>query len=489
MGQNKTILLIDDDRDIHIICKKYVEGAGYFFQSAFTGREGLEKITNGNVDLVLLDYRMPDMNGIEIFKEFKTNSMYEKYSNLPFIMLTVIPEDSVSPEELLSMGFCLFLKKPFGYPELINVIENIFINNEIHKKYIRQVQEDKRIVKRLKLENDQLRSQIQETYNFENIIGSTPTMLEIFDKIMKIAKTDANVFIYGESGTGKELIARSIHVYSRRKDHAFIAVDCMALPLYLLENELFGIEEDADAGSDTSKKGSFLLADKGTLFFDEICELNADLQAKLLRVIQEKQFLSKKTNRPIAVDFRIISASVHDPESAVSENRLREDLYYRLNVIPIKLPPLRERKADIPLLVNHFLKKLNHPEDRNQIKFSPEAMRLLKGYHWPGNVRELQNVVERVISLASNNNIHAEDLPEHILHNSEIHSFLPTPDMPLKDARKKWMEKFERNYLIELLSRCNGNISEVARVAQSNRMTVYRMIKNYNISTKKFSKK
>ncbi|MBN2088035.1 sigma-54-dependent Fis family transcriptional regulator, partial [candidate division KSB1 bacterium] len=349
-------------------------------------------------------------------------------------------------------------------------------------------QKNQSLMQRLLIENKRLMSQIQDNFDFKNIISNNPVMLDIFDKIVKIAKTDANIFIYGENGTGKELIARSIHLKSRRNQYAFIPVDCMSLPSQLLEQELFG-QIDESVNKKLSKIGYLQLAQGGTLFMDEITQLSPDSQGKFLQVIQERHFRPLGSSTGVDVDIRIISASTVPPENAVKEKQFREELYYHLNVIPIRIPPLRERKEDIPLLVNHFIKKMGGGNKKNLAKFSPEAMELLQNYRWPGNVRELQNVIERVISLAQNHHIHPEDLPDHILHHSEFQHYVPGPQLSLKEARKKWMEKFERNYLIELLNRSNGNISEVARMAHSNRMTVYRMIKNYNISTKKFIKK
>lgn len=488
MGFNKTILLIDDDQDIHIICKKYIEGVGCHCISAFSGNEGLEKILNSKIDLILLDYSLPDMNGLEFFKTFRYAGRYEKFSRIPVIILAVISDDVAPQKELLELGVDLYLKKPYGYHELVNIIENIFIHNEIKQKQGQLEQNNQLFIQRLLIENQRLTSQIQDNFNFKNIISNSPTMLEIFDKIIKIAKTDANIFIYGENGTGKELIARSIHQKSRRNQFAFIPVDCMSLPSQLLEQELFGhIEESFN--SKPGKVGYLQLAQSGTLFMDEITQLSPDSQGKFLQVIQEGHFRPLGSSKMMDVDIRIISASTVPPENAVKEKQFREELYYHLNVIPIRIPPLRERKEDIPLLVNYYIKKISGGHKKNPVKFSPEAMELLQNYRWPGNVRELQNVIERVISLARNNHIQLEDLPEHITNHSDFYHYMPGPQLSLKDARKKWMEKFERNYLIELLNRSNGNISEVARMAHSNRMTVYRMIKNYNISTKKFIKK
>lgn len=489
MDKSKKILLIDDDQDMHIICKKYIENAGYSFISAFNGREGLEKIYNGQADLILLDYMMPDLNGGDVFHELISNERYRKFRDVPVVMLTVLSEDYLKQKKMLNMGIKMYLKKPFGYHELVNVIENLFVTSHIHLTQKKQELENIKNLKRLAYENRKLRTQIQDTYNFNNIIGSNQQMREILNKVEKVAKTDANVFIYGENGTGKELIARTIHSISRRKNNAFVPIDCMNLPSGLLESELFGYEKGSYNNAISPKNGLFESVNKGTLFLEEVCELNYDLQAKLLRVLQEHQFCRLGGSKTIDVDIRTISTSYKNPEKAVAENQLREDFYYRLNVIPLYLPPLRERKDDIELLVHHFVKKFCNSNQNGSLQVSEEAMRYLKIYHWPGNVQELQNVVERVISLTSNKHVCPEDLPDHVLNNSDISSILPSPEMSLKAARRKWMGKFERNYLIELLHKCHGNISEVARVAQSNRMTIYRMIKSYNISTKKYSKK
>jgi len=488
MKRNETILLIDTDPEFHHASKQYLENAGYLLQSAVNAHEGIVKIENGKFDLVLANFYLPEMTGIELFERIRSKPGRGR-NILPFIMLLNPTDVAPTTRELLNFGIKLCLKKPFGHGELINIIENVLIQHSVQEAIKNQVQENRLMIERLSLENQQLKSELKQNFHLDNILGTTPAMLEILDKVSKIAKTDVNVFICGENGTGKELVARSIHALSRRNQAAFVTCDCKALPAQLMEMELFGVEPDNSPLLTGPRIGSLNLANLGTLFFDEICELNADLQAKLLRAIQEKQFRPCGSSKIYDIDLRIISASTQVPEKAVSENKLREDLYYRLNVIPIKLPPLRERKADIPLLINHFVKLMHQKNGEHPVRFSPDALRLLKNYHWPGNVRELQNVIERVVSLAGNAMIHPEDLPDHILHNSEMHAFLPAPDLPLKEARKKWMEKFERNYLIELLNRCNGNISEVARVAQSNRMTVYRMIKNYHISTRKYTRK
>lgn len=479
MADKKTILLIDDDQDMHTICKKYIESGGYNFISASNGKDGLELLLKDDIALILLDYMMPEMTGFEVYKILITDEKYKNYRNIPVIMLTVLSEEVVDKKKLFNMGMTLFLQKPFGFKELLDIIKNIFIANELK---IKQKQLDKLKLKEAVDENEKLKSQIEETYSFDNIIAIAKPMRDIFDKVIQVAKTDANVMIYGENGTGKELIARSIHAYSQRKGGAFVAVDSVALPTTMLESELFGYEKGAFTGATQPTNGLLELAHKGTLFIGEICELNIDLQTKLLKVLKERQFKRWGSKKLINIDVRIISATNKNPEKAMLENRLREDLYYRLNAVPILLPPLRERKEDIPLLISHFIKKFCEVNNKKRMRISPEALRCLQHYHWPGNVRELQSIVERLVSLNHTSVIMLKDLPTEFQDNYKL---ILSYDLPLKQARKKWVAKFEKNYLLNLLAKCNGNISKVAKLAQVNRMTIYRMIDNYNISIKK----
>jgi transcriptional regulator with PAS, ATPase and Fis domain len=329
-----------------------------------------------------------------------------------------------------------------------------------------------------------LRTLLRDTYTFDNIVGTNPQMKEIFEKVMKVARTEANILIYGESGTGKELIARSIHAHSGRSKGPFVPVDCVALPGNLLESELFGYEKGAFTGAINSKRGLLELANGGTFFLDEICELNLDLQAKLLRVLQERQFRHIGGKDLISVNIRVISATNRDPGVAVKEKLLRHDLYYRLNVIPIHLPPLRERRDDIPLLAQFFLRKFSGEGEKPNMRFSEEAMKRLIRYSWPGNVRELQNVVERMVSLANGRLMGVEDLPDYLREEQEpaANGVMVPTDLTLREARQHWMEAFEKKYLIELINKYNGNISRVARKAGVHRMTIYRMLKQYNIT-------
>jgi len=483
----KTILLIDDDQDMHTICKRYVENAGYNFTSAYDGRQGLEFIRKGDTDLVLLDFMMPEKDGFAVYKDLTTLDEFAPFRNIPVIMLSVLAEHIPRKNELLSMGISLYLNKPFGYKELVNIIENIFVTSRLREEERAREELRKHEVQRIEEENRNLRSQIRAAFGQENIVSVNPVMHATFEKVMKVAPSDANILIHGESGTGKELIARSIHAHSRRSKGPFVAVDCVALPVTLLESELFGYQKGAFTGASHSKSGLFEMAHEGTFFLDEICELHSDLQAKLLRVLQERQFRQLGGKKLIDVDIRVISATNRDPRAAVKEGTLRHDLYYRLNVVPIYLIPLRERREDVSPLANSFLKKYCAQNSRPLMRLSSAALDLLTQYDWPGNVRELQNVIERVVSLGASDIIRPNDLPDFVYeNNSTADGNLDLTNAPLRDARKKWNEKFERKYLTDLLSRFNGNISQVARFAKVNRMTIYRLLKQYDISLKFF---
>ena len=322
----------------------------------------------------------------------------------------------------------------------------------------------------------------QGSIALHGIVGNTPRMQAIFERIVKVSETDANVLIIGESGTGKELVARAIHACSKRAKGAFVPVDCVALPGSLLESELFGYERGAFTGAEQTKKGLLELADKGTFFLDEVSELPPELQAKLLRVLQERNFRHLGGKTLINVDIRVIAATNCNPQDAVRKGTLREDLYYRLNVIPIHLPPLRDRREDIPLLVDYFLRLVCQRNGKPPMAISKDAARMLRHHRWPGNIRELQNVVERVVSLSNTPVIHGNDLPDYIRDLDEQDKFRDLTGLPLREARQRWLEKFERKYLLDLIQLHNGNISEVARKAGVNRMTIYRMLKKYKIN-------
>ncbi len=479
--QKRRVLLIDDDLNMHEFCRHYLEKAGYEFLAVSSGVQGLELIRQGAADLVLLDFMMPDKDGEAIFKELVTSEEYRHVRHVPVVMLTAYT-DHKRKHDLIEMGLKMYLVKPFGGHELIKVIENVQATSEAQERLLEQ---ERHRLQQANEENFLLRALLRDTYTFDNIVGTNQQMKAIFEKVIKVARTEANIMIYGESGTGKELIARSVHTHSQRAKGPFVPIDCVALPGSLLESELFGYEKGAFTGAVTAKRGLLELANEGTFFLDEICELNLDLQAKLLRVLQERQFRHIGGKDLINVNIRVISATNRDPLSAVKEKQLRHDLYYRLNVIPIHLPPLRERRDDIPVLAQFFLGKFCRENERPMMRFSEEAMQRLLRYPWPGNVRELQNVVERMVSLANSSLIGVEDLPEHVRDEQEpgaTDGIAISTDLTLREARQRWLETFEKKYLIELLNRYNGNISRVARKAGVHRMTIYRMLKQYHIT-------
>ena len=378
----RRVLLIDDDPNMHDLCRHYIEKAGYEFLSAFNGNQGLESIRQDLADLVLLDFMMPDKDGFAVFKEFMTRDEYRHVRQVPVVMLTAY-NDHDRKRALIDMGLKMYIVKPFGGQELIKVIENILVTNLAHQKLREQAEQANE-------EALLLRTLLRDSSSFDNIIAVNPQMKEIFEKVMKVARTDANIMISGESGTGKELIARSIHAHSSRAQGPFVPVDCVALPGNLLESELFGYERGAFTGAVNAKRGLLELANDGTFFLDEISELNLDLQAKLLRILQERQFRHLGGKELINVNIRVVSATNRDPATAVKEKVLRHDLYYRLNVIPIHLPPLRDRRDDIPLLAQFFLRKFARNNEKQNMRFSDEAMKRLSRYAWPGNVRELK---------------------------------------------------------------------------------------------------
>lgn len=320
---------------------------------------------------------------------------------------------------------------------------------------------------------------------FGMLIGKNKQMQIINETISKISDSDANVFIYGESGTGKELVARTLHSMSRRKSETFIPVDCVALPKNLLESELFGFEKGAFTGAYKIKRGLLEYADGGSFFLDEITEMNFDLQAKLLRVLQEKQFRRIGGKELLDVDIRIISATNRNPKEAIDNKQLRQDLYYRLNVIPIYVPPLRERAEDIPLFVIHFIKEISKSNEQASHEVTDDAMEKLINYRWPGNIRELRNVIERSLALARNDLISVADLPDEIVHNKSTHRKIEKNEsliLPYNQAKKQNLLSFERSYFSKLLDKNLGNITKVAKEAKVSRKTIYNILKKHRLN-------
>jgi DNA-binding NtrC family response regulator len=336
-------------------------------------------------------------------------------------------------------------------------------------------------------DNAQLRDQLKRQFSFENIVGSGEAIQKVFSMVSRVAPTEANVFISGESGTGKELIARAIHSSSRRSERPFVAINCAALPDQLLESELFGHEKGAFTGAEGQRRGLLETAAGGTFFLDEVSEMSLDLQAKLLRVVQERRIRRVGGDAEIPIDVRWVSATNRDPEEAVREGLLRQDLYFRLNVVPVRVPALRERRDDIPLLVQHFLNRFGESYGRPHMRLSADAMQALRAYHWPGNVRELQNIIERIVSLSGGGQIvPVEEIPEEIVDGDSVLATRSRPpiaaDRPFHEAKAEAISDFEKEYLRDLLAQNGGNISQAARQAGIDRKTIHRMLVKYDLS-------
>ncbi len=386
----QTILIVDDEKNYLLVLEDLLSEEGYRVLTADSAQKGLEAAQSCDLDVLITDMKMPGMDGMALL-----DSIHSKNPDLPIIMMTAFGSVQKAVEAMRKGAFDYILK-PFKNDEL--------------KLTIRKAVEHHDLVRR----NRFLTQELQERYQFSNIIGKSAPMQRIYQLIEKVAPTKATVLVTGESGTGKELIARAIHFNSTRRDQAFITVNCGALPENLLESELFGHEKGSFTGAVNQRKGRFELANDGTLFLDEISEMSTPLQVKLLRVLQEMEFERVGGSQTLKVDVRMVAASNRNLKAEVAEGRFRSDLFYRLNVVHVQLPPLRERTDDIPLLTNHFLAKYTRGDGRPSISIDPEAMRHLLEYSWPGNVRELENVVERAVILSSGDKIVVRDLPSEV---------------------------------------------------------------------------
>ena len=449
------ILLVDDEEEILNDRSHIITGLGYKCYTARNGDEAAKMVQQIYPDVVLTDMKMPNQDGFYVLKT--TN---EIDANIPVILFTGYASVE-SAVQAMKMGAHDYIQKPVS-PEIMEAVLAKAIDYRI-----------------LKEENITLKKQIENSYHLDDVVCKSKLMMNVVKRVLKVAKSEANVLLLGESGTGKELIARSIHFQSHRKNGPFIPLDCVALPATLLESELFGFEEGAFTGAVKSKPGVLELADGGTLFLDEIAELDRNLQAKLLRVLQERQFRRIGGLELIDVNVRIISATNKDIKKAIEEKVLRQDLYFRLNVVPIHLPPLRERKEDIPLLVHHSVKKFNPSCTRDIKEFSKDAITCLKRYDWPGNVRELQNVIEQSMSMAEHDIIELKDLPDNILENNALFIEKPFQSLTFKQAKEKFLNQFYERYFNNLIKKHSGNISKAAREADVSRRTIYRILKKY----------
>ncbi len=441
------ILIVEDKISFAEVLKTTLDDAGYSVVSVRTGREAIQIFKKEKIDLVLLDLRLPDLDGIDVLRELRNLD-----NDAKFVVMTAFGtiERAV---EAMKLGASEFLTKPFDVEQLILVVHKI-------------IEE-----KKTRYENILLKELSQNIQGFPEIVGRSEAINRAIELLKKVADTETTVLLLGESGTGKELFARACHSLSRRKANPFVPINCAAIPHELLENELFGSEKGAFTGAHTRKIGRFELANKGTIFLDEIGDLGFELQAKILRVIQEKTFERLGGTSSIKVDVRIIAASNKDLNNLVKESKFREDLYYRLSVFPITLPSLRDRKDDIPLLVTHFLKKL-----KSKKQISESALEKLKNYHWPGNIRELENTIERA-------NILAGDTiqPEHILlpesKRGQVFDFVE--HMDLKSAAAYGRESAEAELIRKTLENTQGNKSAAARRLKVSYKTLLNRIARY----------
>ena len=446
------ILVVDDDLNILKVLKMRLESEGYQVETASDISAAKNLVMNNEYELAVLDMKFSGGSGIELMK-----SIREVDRDLPVIILTAYGTIE-SAVEAMKEGAYVYLTKPFDHRELL-----LQIKNGIEKSNL------SREVKRL-------RSILHQDHGIQNIIGRSEVMKKVLDLAVLASQSDSNVFIGGESGTGKGMIARAVHELSGRKDRPFVSLNCAAIPETLLESELFGFEKGAFTGATSNKKGFFLQADGGTIFLDEISEIPPPMQGKLLKAIEDREFYPLGAQKTVKVDIRIISASNKDIEKEVEEGRFRRDLLYRIRVIPIWMPPLRERKEDIPLLVEHFLEKTSAKVNKKIRDITPQALKKIMTYSWPGNVRELENAIECAAVMARGEVIQDDML---IVGNGK------TDEGTFRSFRES-KQDFERNYLIELMKITRGNVSQAAKLAGKYRADLYALLEKYHLNPPEF---
>jgi len=449
MKRKAKILIVDDETIVRESLRDWLNDVGHEVFTAEDGPQALDILEKEKPGIVIADLVMPGMDGIELMKRAK-----DMLPNVEVIIFTAYGSIPTAISAIRE-GAYDYIEKPFC-PERVELLIEKLVKHQ-----------------RLVEENHSLQQKLEERYRFEEIIAKSPKMQRVIEVIKVIAKSNATILITGDSGTGKELVARAIHSQSHRRGKPFVAVSCAALPESLLESELFGHEKGAFTGAYTQKKGKFEMANRGTLFLDEIGEMSANIQVHLLRVLEEKEFTRVGGNELIKVDVRVISATNKDIKKAVADGEFREDLYYRLNVVSVELPPLKERKEDIPLLAQHFLRKFAAENQKDISGFSPEATNFLLQYEWPGNVRELENAIERAVILAKSSSIEVADLPQE--------NRLLSHSAPLGES----LRQVEKNHILNIISETGGNHSEAARTLGISRATLYNKIRSYRLDVNK----
>ncbi len=456
---HEQILVVDDEPGMREYLTKLLSDNGYRVKTADDGKHALETLSLDVPDLALVDMRMPRKGGMALLEEIK-----KTVPHVIVIMMTAYGTTE-SAVQAMRLGAYDYIRKPFEVDDILHLIDKA-----LEKK-------------RLQDENLALHKELEKSYTFEDIVSQNDRMCKIFDLVRKIADTRSTVLVRGETGTGKELVARALHNLSGRRENPFIPVDCATLSETLLESELFGHVKGAFTGATSDKKGLFEVADGGTIFLDEIGHVAPGMQAKLLRVLQDGQVKRVGETDTRHVDVRLVAATNEDLEAAIKEGRFREDLYYRLNVVPIVIPPLRERKEDIPMLAGFFIRKYNRLENKELSGVSEDAMRVLLGYDWPGNVRELENLVHRAVVMEKGPEIAAEDLPESVCMASSVdRRDAVTRTGDFHKARQLALESFERRFLTEALKRHQGNVSHVAREIGLDRRNLQKKFKSLRIN-------
>ncbi len=443
------ILVVDDERSIRDSLEMVLKEEGYEVQTANDGKEAQKLLEEHNFDILITDLKMPELDGIQL-----TKHCLQTYPQTSVIIITAYGSLETAIEAL-RLGAYDYILKPFEFDDVLIKVQNLIK----HKELI--------------LENQALRREIHARYDFSNIVGQSPQMKEVFKLIEKVAKTKGNVLITGKSGTGKELVARAIHYNSDRANKPFVAINCGAIVGTLMESEFFGHKKGSFTGAIRDKDGFFKIANGGTLFLDEVGDIPLHLQVKLLRAIEEGVIMPVGGTTPIHIDVRIIAATNRDLLKDVEEGRFRDDLYYRLNVVEIKLPSLNERKEDIPLLVDHFIKKYNKELKRRVLGTDNETMRILMNYPWKGGIRELENVIERALILCEGDYITKHDLPPNMVREEYLSS---VPDR-LKDA----VAAFEKEHILNILRRTGNNKEEAAKLLDISLSSLYRKMDELGI--------
>jgi DNA-binding NtrC family response regulator len=453
---NARILIADDEQNIRKVLSATLEKEGYQVQTARDGEEAIAILSKGNIQVVVTDLKMPKADGLEVLRYVQRNN-----PGIPVIVITAFGtvDNAVAA---LKTGAFDYISKPFEKSDLIRTIAKAVKTESLAQKDFRARPGD------------------EERYR---IIGQSRQMKAIYDVIEKVADTPSTVLIMGESGTGKELIAAALHYNSSRRNRPFIKINCAAIPRELMESELFGYDRGAFTGAVGSKPGRFELADAGTLFLDEIAEVPVDMQVKLMRAIQESEFEHVGGVQTIRVDVRLVVATNRNLQKEVEAGRFREDLYYRLNVVPIHLPPLRDRKEDIPMLVSHFIDKFNAKLNRKIEKLSAQALNLVVNYHWPGNIRELENVIERCILFAEEPEIKTDTLPDQLVERSSCIPSAVSLDAgtSMKDIVKQATAELERDLITKALEETKGNVTRAAKHLKISRKSLQNKMKEFGL--------